>query len=166
MWLLTPKAAVSEFALFEWDHYEHGLIAYLTGAAWKHRGCEYPKISVTGECCLLFGAARDPSFVSDPTMLLSFAGRTFRANGVAAAEYDERMDLWQSQTSQMAWRAMRVISPSASSALAASYAVRLNPWECPSAGGSLVRSSDRIRTDSVRESASWRATTSTSTKPS
>ena len=114
-----------------WSHVEHGLIACFASEAWKHRGKYYPSISIAGACCLVFGIARD-AVVSEPMSLFSVTGTTFRANGVAVAEYDEKQDLWQGLIRRITWQSMRVISAAASSALAdATHPVILNPWDYP-----------------------------------
>ena len=112
-----------------WDHLEHGLIACFAGGAWKHRGRYYPSVSMAGACCLAFGIARE-SVVSEPISLFSLTGTTFRANGVAIAEYDEQLDTWQGLIRPITWQTMRVISAGAASALVdANRSVVLNPWD-------------------------------------
>lgn len=114
-----------------WSHFEHGLIACFAGGFWKHHGNYYPSISLAGACCLAFGISRD-SLVSEPMSLFSVTGRTFRANGVAVAEYDEKQDLWQGLIRPITWQTMRVVSIAAASALAdATRSVILNPWDYP-----------------------------------
>ena len=114
-----------------WNQVEHGLIACYACGSWKHRGNYYPGISFGGSCCLAFGIARD-SLISEPISLFSVTGTTFRANGVAVAEYDEKQDLWQGLIRPITWQAMRVISHAAASALAdAPRSVILNPWDYP-----------------------------------
>jgi hypothetical protein len=115
-----------------WSHVEHGLIACFACGAWKHRGAYYPGISIAGACCLAFGIARD-SLISEPMSLFSVTGTTFRANGVAVAEYDEKQDVWQGLIRPITWQSMRVVSIATASALAdASQSVILNPWDYPS----------------------------------
>lgn len=126
---------------------EHGLIACFGGGSWKHRGEYYPSISMAGACCLAFGIARD-SLISEPISLFSVTGTTFRANGVAVAEYDERQDLWHGLIRPISWQAMRLVSAAAASALAdVGRAVTLNPWDYPgSAAAPAVRSSSKYTT--------------------
>lgn len=114
-----------------WSHMEHGLIACFAGGAWKHRGKYYPSISLSGACCLAFGITRD-SLISEPMSLFSVTGTTFRANGVAVAEYDEKLDLWQGLIRPITWQSMRVVSAAAASALAdTTRSAVLNPWDYP-----------------------------------
>ena len=114
-----------------WNQVEHGLIACFASGAWKHRGQYYPSISIAGACCLAFGIARD-ALISEPISLFSVTGIIFRANGVAIAEYDEKLDLWQGLIRPITWQAMRVVSAAAASALAdAAHPVILNPWDYP-----------------------------------
>lgn len=114
-----------------WSQMEHGLIACYAGGAWKHRGNYYPSISLSGACCLAFGITRD-SLISEPMSLFSVTGTTFRANGVAVAEYDEKLDLWQGLIRPISWQSMRVVSAAAASALAdTTRSVILNPWDYP-----------------------------------
>jgi hypothetical protein len=114
-----------------WSHVEHGLIACFAGGSWKHNGKYYPSISLAGACCLAFGIARE-ALVSEPMSLFSVTGTTFRANGVAVAEYDEKQDLWQGLIRPITWQTMRVVSIAAASALAdATQSVILNPWDYP-----------------------------------
>lgn len=114
-----------------WNQLEHGLIACFASGAWKHRGQYYHSISIAGACCLAFGIARD-ALISEPISLFSITGVTFRANGVAIAEYDEKLDLWQGLIRPITWQAMRVVSVAAVSALADSaHPVILNPWDYP-----------------------------------
>jgi hypothetical protein len=114
-----------------WSHVEHGLIACFAGGSWKHQGKYYPSISIAGACCLAFGIARD-SLVSEPMSLFSVTGTTFRANGVAVAEYDEKQDLWQGLIRPITWQSMRVVSIAAGSAPSdAIRSVILNPWDYP-----------------------------------
>ena len=125
-----------------WNHVEHGLIACFAGGSWKHRGSYYPSISIAGACCLAFGIARE-SLISEPISLFSVTGTTFRANGVAVAEYDEKLDIWQGLIRPITWQTMRVVSAAAASALAdATRATLLNPWDYPgSASPSAIFSS-------------------------
>lgn len=128
-----------------WSHVEHGLIACFASGSWKHRGEYYPSISMAGGCCLAFGIARD-SLISEPISLFSITGTTFRANGVAVAEYDERQDLWQGLIRPINWQAMRLVSTAAASALAdASRTAKLNPWDYPIAWPA-ARSSSKYTT--------------------
>jgi hypothetical protein len=114
-----------------WNHVEHGLIACFASGAWKHRGTYYPSISIAGSCCLAFGIARE-SLISEPISLFSVTGTTFRANGVAVAEYDETLDIWQGLIRPITWQVMRVVSTAAASALAdCTRATLLNPWDYP-----------------------------------
>jgi len=114
-----------------WSHVDHGLIACFAGGAWKHCGKYYPSISLSGACCLAFGITRD-SLISEPMSLFSVTGTTFRANGVAVAEYDEKQDLWQGLIRPISWQSMRVVSAAAASALAdTTRSVILNPWDYP-----------------------------------
>lgn len=141
-------AAVLEAADFRvtggvlWNQVEHGLIACFACGAWKHRGKYYPSISMAGACCLAFGIARD-SLISEPMSLFAMTGTTFRANGVAIAEYDEKQDLWHGLIRPITWQAMRIVSAAAVSALADSARpVILNPWDYPAdAGASEISSS-------------------------
>jgi len=126
-----------------WNHVEYGLIACFACGAWKHRGKYYPSISIAGACCLAFGIARD-SLISEPMSLFSVTGTTFRANGVAVAEYDEKQDLWQGLIRPITWQSMRVVSAAAASALAdATRSVILNPWDYPGDAGPLEISSSK-----------------------
>lgn len=114
-----------------WNQMEHGLIACYAGSSWKHRGKYYPSMSIAGSCCLAFGIARE-SLISEPISLFSMTGTTFRANGVAVAEYDEKLDLWQGLIRPITWQVMRVVSAAAASALVdATRAAMLNPWDYP-----------------------------------
>ena len=129
-----------------WSQVAHGLIACFAGGSWKHRGEYYPSISIAGGCCLAFGIARD-SLISEPISLFSVTGTTFRANGVAVAEYDERQDLWQGLIRPISWQAMRLVSAAAASALAdGSRAVTLNPWDYPGSAWPAARSSSKYTT--------------------
>ncbi|HEX3843428.1 MAG TPA: hypothetical protein VHV80_03615 [Steroidobacteraceae bacterium] len=125
-----------------WNQLEHGLIACFACNAWKHRGAYYPSLSIAGACCLAFGIARE-TLISEPISLFSMTGTTFRANGVAVAEYDEKLDLWQGLIRPITWQAMRVVSAAAASALVDSTrAPLLNPWDYPgSASASAIFSS-------------------------
>ena len=115
-----------------WNHVEHGLIACYACGSWKHRGKYYPSISIAGACCLAFGIARQ-ALISEPMSLFSVTGTTFRANGVAIAEYEEKQDIWHGLIRPITWQAMRVISAGAVSALAdTTRPVILNPWDYPS----------------------------------
>src|SRR6185312_7633220 len=88
-------------------------------------------ISLSGACCLAFGITRD-SLISEPMSLFSVTGTTFRANGVAVAEYDEKQDLWQGLIRPISWQSMRVVSAAAASALAdTTRSLILNPWDYP-----------------------------------
>ncbi|MGA7539131.1 MAG: hypothetical protein WBW93_10205 [Steroidobacteraceae bacterium] len=112
-----------------WDHIEHGLIACFASGAWKHRGRYYPSVSMAGACCLAFGIARE-SVISEPISLFSLTGTTFRANGVAIAQYDEQQDIWQGLIRPITWQTMRIVSAGAASALVdASGPGVLNPWD-------------------------------------
>lgn len=114
-----------------WSHVEHGLIACFTCDSWKHRGKYYPSISIAGACRLAFGISRD-ALVSEPMSLFSVTGTTFRANGVAVAEYDENKDVWQGLIRPITWQSMRVVSAASSSAFAdPTRSVILNPWDYP-----------------------------------
>jgi hypothetical protein len=114
-----------------WNHVEHGLIACHACGSWKHRGRYYPSLSIAGACCLAFGIARD-ALVSEPISLFSLTGTTFRANGVAIAEYDEKVDLWRGLIRPITWQSMRVVSVGAASALVdGTRATVLNPWDYP-----------------------------------
>lgn len=114
-----------------WNQVQHGLIGCYACGAWKHRGKYYPSISIAGACCLAFGIARD-ALVSEPMSLFSVTGTTFRANGVAIAEYDEKLDLWHGLIRPITWQSMRVVSAGIASALAdTSRPVILNPWDYP-----------------------------------
>ena len=129
-----------------WSHVEHGLIACFTGGFWKHHGEYYPSFSMAGACCLAFGIARD-SMISEPISLFSVTGTTFRANGVAVAEYDERQDLWQGLIRPISWQAMRLVSAAAASALAdADRTATLNPWDYPGSASPAPRSSSKYTT--------------------
>jgi hypothetical protein len=114
-----------------WNQIEHGLIACFACSSWKHRGKYYPSISFTGASCLAFGIARDP-LISEPISHFSVTGTTMRANGVAIAEYDEKLDLWKGLIRPITWQSMRLVSAEIASALAeATPAVILNPWDYP-----------------------------------
>src|SRR5215469_8764673 len=41
-----------------WDHLEYGMIASYCDGCWKHRRRHYSTVSVSGPCCLVFGATR------------------------------------------------------------------------------------------------------------
>lgn len=126
-----------------WNHVEHGLIACFACGSWKHRGIYYPSVSIAGCCCLAFGISRE-SLISEPISLFSVTGTTFRANGVAVAEYDEQLDLWQGLIRPITWQAMRVVSAAAASALAdSSRAKFLNPWDYPGSASALAISSSK-----------------------
>lgn len=126
-----------------WNQMEHGLIACFACGAWKHRGKYYPSISLAGACCLAFGIARD-SLISEPMSLFAVTGTTFRANGVAVAEYDEKQDLWYGLIRPITWQTMRIVSAAAVSALAdATRPVILNPWDYPVDGGPSEISSSK-----------------------
>jgi hypothetical protein len=114
-----------------WNQAEHGLIACFAGGCWKHRGNYYPSLSFSGASCLAFGISRDP-LISEPISLFSVTGTTLRANGVAIAEYDEKLDLWNGLIRPITWQTMRVISAGMASALAeATPSMLLNPWDYP-----------------------------------
>jgi hypothetical protein len=126
-----------------WSHMEHGLIACFASGFWKHRGEYYPSVSMAGGCCLAFGIARD-SLLSEPISLFAVTGTTFRANGVAVAEYDERQDLWQGLIRPITWQTMRLVSLAAASALAdAGRTVTLNPWDYPDSAWPAAGSSSK-----------------------
>ncbi|MGH8199069.1 MAG: hypothetical protein ACREVO_01670 [Steroidobacteraceae bacterium] len=117
-----------------WNNVEHGLIACYSSGSWKHRGRDFPSISIAGGCVLVFGITRD-ALVSEPISLFSVTGNVFRANGVAIAEYDERQDLWQGLIRRISWQSMRVVSAAASSALTdTGRSMTLNPWDYPGDG--------------------------------
>ena len=113
-----------------WNQVEYGLIACYASGSWKHRGRYYHSISIAGACCLAFGIARE-ALISEPISLFAVTGTTLRANGVAIAEYDEKLDLWQGLIRPISWQAMRVVSAAAASALADTDQVILNPWDYP-----------------------------------
>ena len=116
-----------------WTQTEHGLIACFACDSWKQRGRYYPSVSIAGACCLAFGITRE-ALISEPISLFSMTGTTFRANGVAVAEYDEKLDMWQGLIRPITWQAMRVVSAAMASALVdASRATLLNPWDYPGA---------------------------------
>ena len=125
-----------------WNQVEHGLIACFSSQSWRHRGTYYPSISIAGRGCLAFGIARE-SLISEEIGLFAMTGATFRANGVAIAQYDEKLDLWQGLIRQITWQAMRVISVAVASALVESTRTTLlNPWDYPgSASPSAIFSS-------------------------
>lgn len=126
-----------------WNHLEHGLIACYACGAWKHRGTYYPGVSLAGACCLAFGIARE-ALISEPMSLFSLTGTTFRANGVAIAEYDEKQDIWHGLIRPITWQSMRIVSAAAISALADSARPAiLNPWDYPSDPGSFAISSSK-----------------------
>ncbi len=126
-----------------WNQVEHGLIACYACGSWKHRGTYYPGISIAGACCLAFGISRD-SLISEPISLFSMTGRTFRANGVAVAEYDEKQDLWKGLIRPITWQAMRIISVAAASALTdLTRPAILNPWDYPDEVSPSVISSSK-----------------------
>jgi len=123
-----------------WSQLEQGLIAHYTEGAWKHRGKYYPRVCVTDACCLLFGIARDPSRVSDPIGVFSFTGATFRANGVAIAQYREDQDMWQGLIRPFWWTALRLVSAASVARLSdESRAVLLNPWDPDPVSVTLAR---------------------------
>jgi hypothetical protein len=125
-----------------WSQREDGLIASYADGLWKHRGRYYPRVYIMGACCLLFGIARDPSFVSDPIGLFSFTGPTFRANGVAVAEYMEPQEMWHGLIRPIWWKAMRVITAATALTLVdESHVVILNPWDPRPEARPLVRTS-------------------------
>ncbi len=132
----TPLAALeaTDFRITGgvlWNQAEHGLIACFACGSWKHRGQYYPSISFTGASCLAFGIARDP-LISEPISLFSVTGTTLRANGVAIAEYDEKLDLWNGLIRPITWQSMRVVSVAIASALGeGTPALTLNPWDYP-----------------------------------
>lgn len=148
-----------------WDPIEHGLIAYHNCGSWKHQGCHYREISITGECCLVFGTVREPSPVSDPITLLTLSGTTLFANGVAVADYDERADMWQGRVRPIGRRSMRLICASAVSALIDTQAVRLNPLEGPRLQDRLIVAGNLVNLDSTRESGSGPTIPEAATKP-
>jgi hypothetical protein len=112
-----------------WNHVDYGLIACFSNGSWKHRGQYYPSFSMAGACCLAFGIARE-AFISEPIALFSITATTFRANGVAIAEYDEQQDLWKGLIRPITWQCMRVLSAGAASALVdAATPMILNPWD-------------------------------------
>lgn len=114
-----------------WNQVEYGLIACYACGSWKHHGRYYPGVSIAGACCLAFGIARD-ALISEPMSLFSLTGATFRANGVAIAEYDERQDIWHGLIRPITWQSMRIVSAAAISALVDSARpVILNPWDYP-----------------------------------
>jgi len=114
-----------------WNQVEYGLIACYACGSWKHHGRYYPGVSIAGACCLAFGIARDV-LISEPMSLFSLTGATFRANGVAIAEYDERQDIWHGLIRPITWQSMRIVSAAAISALVDSARpVILNPWDYP-----------------------------------
>ena len=126
-----------------WNQTEHGLIACYACGSWKHRGKYYPSVSIAGACCLAFGIARD-ALVSDPMSLFAVTGTTLRANGVAIAEYDEKLDLWHGLIRPITWQAMRIVSAAAASALAdLSRPVILNPWDYPAEARPVAISSSK-----------------------
>jgi hypothetical protein len=138
---LETPAAVLEASDFRvtggvlWNHAEHGLIACYSGGSWKHRGRYYPSITIAGGCCLAFGITRD-ALVSEPISLFAVTGNVLRANGVAIAEYDEKLDLWQGLIRRITWQSMRVVSTEAASALSdSSRPGVLNPWDYPNSPG-------------------------------
>ena len=112
-----------------WNQVEYGLLACFSSGSWKHRGQYYPSLAIAGGSCLAFGIARE-ALISEPIALFSITGTTFRANGVAIAEYDEKQDLWQGLIRPITWQSMRVMSAGAASALVdAAGPVILNPWD-------------------------------------
>jgi hypothetical protein len=124
-----------------WNQLEHGLIACYACDSWKHRGKYFPSISIAGACRLVFGIAREP-LVSEPISLFSVTGTTFRANGVAVAEYDEKLDIWHGLIRPITWQAMRVVSTAVESALIdATRATILNPWDYPGSVSPAIFSS-------------------------
>jgi hypothetical protein len=113
-----------------WSHLGRRLLANYADGSWKHGGQYYPSLSVTGECYLLFGIARDPSFVSEPIQWLSITGTALRANGTAFAQYNARQDIWQGLRRPIWWTTMRMIGPTAFSAFVGESRIeRLNPWD-------------------------------------
>lgn len=126
-----------------WNQIGHGLIACFAGGGWKHRGKYYPSVSFSGASCLAFGIARD-TLISEPISLFSVTGTTLRANGVAIAEYDEKLDLWNGLIRPITWQSMRVVSVGIASALTdAKPSVILNPWDYPGERGSAELSSSK-----------------------
>jgi hypothetical protein len=113
-----------------WNPLEHGLIASYTCGSWKHRGRYYPRVSAVGGCCLLFGISRDPELISEPIGLFAFTGATFRVNGIAVAEYNERDDMWRGLIRPIWWNGMRVISADMVSTVVDSPRIALlNLWD-------------------------------------
>lgn len=126
-----------------WSQVEHGLIACFACGCWKHRGRYYPSVSFSGASCLAFGIARD-TLISEPISLFSVTGTIFRANGVAIAEYDEKLDLWNGLIRPISWQSMRVVSAATASALAeATPSLVLNPWDYPADRGRPELSSSK-----------------------
>lgn len=125
-----------------WNRLEHGLVACYACGSWKHHGRYYPSISIAGASCLAFGIARDP-LISEPIALFALTGTVLRANGVAVAEYDEKLDLWQGLIRPITWRAMRVVSAGAAAGMVVAGKGRmLNPWDYPAdAPGAAISSS-------------------------
>jgi hypothetical protein len=113
-----------------WNPLDRGLIAIYAHGAWKYLGRRYPRLSVTGGGCLLFGISRDPTLVSAPIEHFYFIGPTLSANGAAIARYIEQQDMWQGVVRPMWWNAMRILSvETVSAAVDQSQVVLLNPWE-------------------------------------
>ena len=112
-----------------WNHLRLGLIASYANERWRHRGTDYPSLSIVGEACLIFGIARDPTLLSEPIRMFSFTGRLLRANGVPIAEYVEEGDVWQGLIQPMRWQSMRIENAATVSAVVDESKVRrFNPW--------------------------------------
>jgi hypothetical protein len=113
-----------------WDRLELGLIAHFVEGHWQHRGQGYATLSFTGNCRLLFGITRDPSFITEPVREFSLTGATLRANDIAFAQYSERLDLWRGLIRPISWTGMTMISAEVVSAFVDESRIeRLNPWD-------------------------------------
>jgi hypothetical protein len=113
-----------------WNHLKLGLIASFASGRWKHHAEYYPRVSVVGEACLVFGITRDPTLLSEPISVFSFAGATLRANGVPVAQYIEQRDIWQGLIRPMTWQSMRIVSAATVSAMVDETRVKhFNVWD-------------------------------------
>lgn len=63
-----------------------------------------------------------------PVLLLSITGKTFRANNIAFAEYDELKDAWQGMVRPVSWTALRVLSAAVATDLVGDARTVFNPW--------------------------------------
>jgi hypothetical protein len=118
-----------------WDRLELGLIAHYVEGRWVFRGQGYATLSFTGNCRLLFGITRDPSFITEPIRNFSLTGATLRADDMPFAQYSERLDLWRGLVRPISWTAMTMISAEVVSAFVDETRIeRLNLWDSQRAG--------------------------------